>query len=106
MSLSFRITSRSTSRIPPALFSASKAMPALIAPSPITATCRRRSGPWFSPRLREATAMPIAAAMDVDECPTPKVSYSLSVRRGKPDSPWYWRSVAIWSRRPVRILCG
>ena len=31
--------------------------------------------------------MPIAAAMDVDECPTPKVSYSLSVRRGKPDSP-------------------
>ena len=87
MSLSLRMTSRSTSRITPALLSASKAMPALIAPSPITATWRRRSGPWFSPRLREATAMPSAAAIEVDEWAVPKVSYSLSLRRGKPDRP-------------------
>ena len=40
MSLSFRITSRSTS-MAPALFSASNAMPAVIAPSPITAIARR-----------------------------------------------------------------
>ena len=106
MSLSFRITSRSMSGVTPALFIASKAMPALIAPSPITATWRRRSGPWFSPLLREATAMPSAAEIEVDECAVPKVSYSDSLRRGKPEMPPYWRSPAIASRRPVRILCG
>ncbi len=50
--------------------------------------------------------MPSAAEIDVDECAVPKVSNGLSERRGNPDMPPYWRSVAICSRRPVRILCG
>ncbi len=68
MSLSFSTTSRSTS-MPPAWFSASKASPALIAPSPITATTRR------SLRVRRfASAMPSAALIEVLEWPTPKLS--------------------------------
>ena len=53
-------------------------MPAVIAPSPITATTRR-----FSPVSFEATAMPSAALIEVLECAVPNVSYSLSSRRGK-----------------------
>ena len=59
-----------------------------------------------SPLNCEAKAMPSAADIDVDECAVPKVSYSLSLRRGKPDSPPNWRSVLMRSRLPVRILCG
>ena len=44
----------------PALFIASKAMPPLIAPSPITAMARR-----FSPSWAEAMAMPSAALIEV-----------------------------------------
>ncbi len=61
MSLSFSTTSRSTGRLP-AWLSASKAMPALIAPSPITATARR-----VSPLRAAATAMPSAALTEVLE---------------------------------------
>ncbi len=100
ISLSFSTTSRSASAVP-ALFSASNAMPALIAPSPITATTRRSS-----PLRAAAIAMPSAAEIDVDECAVPKVSYSLSERRGKPDGPPAIRSRAIACRRPVRILCA
>ncbi len=100
MSLSFRMTSRLASATP-ALFSASKAMPAVIAPSPMMATARRSS-----PRWRAAMAMPSAAEMLVLEWAVPKVSYSLSVRWGKPERPPSWRSVGMRSRRPVRILCG
>ena len=46
----------------PALLSASKAMPAVIAPSPMTATTRRSS-----PASRAATAMPSAALIEVLE---------------------------------------
>src|SRR5258706_506719 len=99
MSLSFRIPSRRMGSMTPALFNPSNAMPALIAPSPITATLWRRVR-W----LRAATAMPSAAAIDVDECAVPKVSYSLSTRRGNPEMPSSWRKVAIACRRPVRIL--
>ena len=98
MSLSFRITSRSAS---PALLSASNAMPAVIAPSPITATTRRDS-----PLSLAAAAMPSAAEIDVDECAVPNVSYSLSSRFGNPDGPPAWRSLAIASRRPVSTLCA
>ena len=66
----------------PALFKASKAMPAVMAPSPITAIARR-----FSPLRLAAMAMPSAAEILVEECPTPKVSYSLSERNGKPEMP-------------------
>ena len=68
--------------VTPALFSASKAMPALIAPSPITAIEWR-----FDPWLRAATAMPSAAEIDVDECAVPKVSYSLSERARETRDP-------------------
>ena len=63
-------------------------MPALIAPSPMTATVLR-----CSPLSFAAIAMPSAAEIEVDECAVPKVSYSLSSRRGKPLMPPSWRSV-------------
>ena len=72
MSLSLRITSRSAGS-EPAWFSASNAMPAVMAPSPMIATTRRSS-----PARAAATAMPNAALIEVLECPTPNVSYSLS----------------------------
>jgi len=81
MSLSFSTTSMSTSS-DPAWFSASKACPALIAPSPITATTRRPS-----PECAAAIAMPSAALIEVLEWPTPKVSYSLSRRLGNGARP-------------------
>ena len=100
ISLSLRMTSRSQPEAP-ALLSASKAIPALIAPSPITATVRRCS-PWS----RAAIAIPSAAEIDVELCAVPKVSNSLSLRRGKPEGPPHWRSLAIAARRPVSALCA
>ena len=41
--------------------------------------------------------MPSAAEIEVEECPTPKVSYSLSLRRGKPPMPSIW----IWCGEPI-----
>ena len=87
MSLSLSTTSRSTSRLP-AWLSASKASPAVSAPSPMTATTRRSSL-----LLAAATAMPSAALIEVLEWPTPKVSYSLSARFGNGASPPCWRIV-------------
>ena len=84
MSLSLRMTSRSPIRPPcetPALFSASKAMPAVIEPSPMMATARRSS-----PLSLAAIAMPCGPEMLVDEWPVPKVSYSLSSRRETADA--------------------
>jgi hypothetical protein len=83
----------------PALLSASNAMPALIAPSPITATTRRAS-----PFIVLPIAMPSAAEIDVELCAVPNVSYSLSTRRGNPEGPPHCRSLCIAARRPVRIL--
>ncbi len=100
MSLSFRITSRLQSATP-ALFSASKAMPAVSAPSPMMATARRSS-----PLIFAASAMPSAAEIEVLEWAVPKASCTLSLRCGKPLRPPSWRSVDMRSRRPVRILCG
>jgi hypothetical protein len=78
MSLSLRITSRLMSSCTPALFSASKAMPAVIAPSPITAMACGRA------LVLAASAMPSAAEIEVDEWAVPKVSYSLSCGAGSP----------------------
>ena len=100
MPLSLNTTSMFGSTSPP-WFSASNAMPAVIAPSPITATNLRGS-----PLRCAAMAMPSAAEMDVDEWPTPKVSYSLSSRRGNGARPSFFLIVVMRSRRPVRILCG
>src|SRR5882672_4845240 len=63
MSLSLRITSRSVS-ITPALLRASNAMPADMAPSPITATTWRFLSP-VSPFSFAPRAMPSAALTDV-----------------------------------------
>ncbi|MCY1304759.1 hypothetical protein D9M70_545280 [compost metagenome] len=101
MSLSFRITSRLMLGVTPALFMASNAMPADMAPSPMMAMCWR-----CTPALRDATAMPSAAEMEVDECAVPKASYSDSLRFGKPEMPPCCRSWAMPARRPVRILWG
>jgi hypothetical protein len=68
ISLSLRMTSMSASATP-ALFSASKAMPADIAPSPMMAMALRSS-----PFCLAASAMPSAAEIEVEEWPTPKVS--------------------------------
>ena len=76
-------------------------MPALIEPSPITATTRL-SLPWAS----RAAQKPRAAEIEVAAWAAPKGSYSLSLRLVKPDSPPPWRRVRMRSRRPVRILCG
>ena len=100
MSLSFKMT-KILAPATPALFSASKAMPAVMAPSPMMATAWR-----LSPFCCAAMAMPKAAEMLVDECAVPKASYSLSLRRGKPLMPPSWRKLAMRSRRPVKILCG
>ena len=83
MQLSFKIIVMSEF-IPPALFNPSKAKPAVKAPSPITATCF-----LFELSNLEALSIPINAEIEVEECPTPKVSYSLSVIFGNPDIPLY-----------------
>ena len=82
MLLSFRMTSR-LELYTPALFKASKAIPPVIAPSPITAMLCRLS----SPLILAAIAIPKAAEIEVDECPVPKESYSLSDIFGKPLMP-------------------
>src|SRR6185437_7094658 len=100
ISLSLRMTISRPLRAP-ALFMASYAMPADMAPSPITAMTL-----CFFPSRSRATAMPSAAEIDVEECAAPNGSYSLSARLVNPDKPPPWRSVRMRSRRPVRILCG
>jgi hypothetical protein len=64
------------------LFNPSKAKPPVMAPSPITATTF-----LFSPFIRAAIAIPNAAEMEVEACPVPKASYSLSLMRGNPLMP-------------------
>ena len=76
-------------------------MPAVIAPSPITAMTL-----LSLPARSRATAMPRPAEIEVEECAAPNGSYSLSARLVKPESPPPMRSVRMRSRRPVRILCG
>jgi hypothetical protein len=54
----------------------------------------------------EAAAMPSAALIEVEECPVPKVSYSLSERLGKGARPCFCLIVVILPARSQRILCG
>ncbi len=68
MSLSLRITIRLAPECF-TLFRASKAMPPVIAPSPMMATAR----PGL-PRWRSATAIPSAAEIEVEEWAVPKAS--------------------------------
>lgn len=53
-----------------------------------------------------ATAMPRAAEMEVELCPAPKGSYSLSERLVKPDMPPVCLMVGMRDLLPVRILWG
>ena len=99
IALSFKITNK-FAVVTPAWFSPSKAIPLAIEASPITATCS-----LSSPFNWEAIAIPKAAEMEVDECPVPKVSYSLSSLFGNPLMPL--NCLFVWNSdfRPVRILC-
>ena len=74
-------------------------MPAVSAPSPITATHLRPSS--FS---ADTAAMPSAALIEVDECPVPKVSYSLSERFGKGARPCFCLIVVMLPARGVSAL--
>ena len=69
-------------------------MPAVIAPSPITAMPRPAL-----PASLLATAKPSAAEIEVEECAAPNGSYSLSLRLVKPDSPPPAAGVRMRSRR-------
>ena len=57
-----------------------------------------------SPFKFEAIAIPSAAEIEVELCPTPKASYSLSLGARKPHNPPYCLIVFILSLRPVNIL--
>jgi len=72
ISLSLRMTNMRFLRWP-ALFIASKAMPALIEPSPITATASP-SPPGASPPRSRAVAKPSAAEIEVELWAAPKGS--------------------------------
>ena len=76
-------------------------MPALIDPSPITATASPVAIPMSRP-----TAKPSAALIEVEEWAAPKGSNSDSLRLVNPDSPPSCRSVRMRSRRPVSTLWG
>ena len=82
-----------------ALFNPSNAKPPVIEPSPITATTC-----LFSPFNFAAIDIPNAAEIEVEECPTPNESYSLSLGFGKPHKPPNCLLVLKASRRPVNIL--
>ena len=98
ISLSLRTTMRffTRSRV---LFIPSKASPPVSDPSPSTAMT-------FSPPppMSLAAAIPRAAEIDVEACPTPKASYGLSQILGKPLIPPALLSVWKASRLPVKIL--
>ena len=64
------------------LFSASWIIPPVKAPSPMTATVKASE-----PLMRSPWAKPRAADREVELCPAPKQSYSLSLRLVKPERP-------------------
>ena len=74
-------------------------MPALIAPSPITAIT-------LSDLLESllASAIPKAEEIEVELCAAPKGSYSLSNLFVKPERPLPCLKVLILSFLPVKIL--
>jgi len=99
ISLSFNITIKFV-LLEPVSLSASKAIPPVKAPSPITAITL-----FFSPFISLALAIPSAAEIDVLLCPVSKASYSDSTALGKPAKPFKLLSVLILFFLPVRILC-
>jgi hypothetical protein len=82
----------------PALFIASYASPAVMAPSPITLTT------WFPrPSRSQATAHAQRSRDGRGSCGPRRTRRS---RFANPASPDVCRMVCIRDRRPVRILCG
>ena len=77
----------------------SKAKPPVKAPSPITAMTRAS---FFKSSF--AASKPTAAEIEVDACPAPKLSYSLSEIFGKPEIPPSCLIVEKCSARPVKSL--
>ena len=53
-----------------------------------------------------AVAIPSAEEIEVELCAAPNGSYSLSVLFVKPDRPFPYLIVRIFSFLPVNILCG
>ena len=100
MALSFNITNAFT-LVTPIWLSPSKAIPLAIEASPITAICCL----FTSPFSLEAIAIPNIAEIDVELCPVPKLSYTLSLRLGKPLIPPNCLLVSKISFLPVKILC-
>ncbi len=98
MPLSLNTTFTSVPR-KPAWLKASKDIPAVAAPSPITATTRS-----LRPARRAASAIPSAADTEVPACPAPKASWRLSDRRRKPLGPSDFLTERRPSRRPVSTL--
>ncbi len=96
--LSFRTTMRSFPSWP-AWLRPSKASPAVIAPSPMTAITLN-----FSPSRSLASIMPVAAEMEVELWPVPKASYGLSSILGNPERPLCCLRVENCPYRPVRSL--
>ena len=68
--------------------------------------CHGKSGRGDGPTGAALKPKRYEANIEVDECPAPNGSYSLSERLVNPESPPPCRNVVIRSRRPVRILCG
>ena len=68
-------------RMPPVWFSPSKAMPAVMEPSPITAMT------LVLPARNLAHAIPKPAEMEVPLCPALNASNGLSLRRVNPEMP-------------------
>ena len=99
--LSFKTTNKFASFSKPAWLIPSKAIPAVIAPSPITETTLFD---FFESLL--AMAMPSPEEIDVELCAAPNGSYSLSDLFVKPDKPCPFLKVLIFSFLPVSILWG
>jgi len=102
ISLSLSITINLSGLKCPALFRASKAMPAVMAPSPITATTYLS----WSPIRSRAFLKPRAADMEVELWPAPKASKGLSSLLKKPDMPPNCLRVGNVSFLSVRIFQG
>ena len=83
----------------PRSFKASRLIPLLILPSPITLTTL-----YFSFFMSLALAKPSAADIEVLLCPVSKKSYLLSFGYGNPLKPLYFLRVSKFFLLPVSIL--
>ena len=83
------------------MLSASNASPPVRAPSPMILTTLK-----FSLFKSLAQAIPRPEEIEVDACPAPNTSYSLSVLFKNPLNPLYFLIVSKESNLPVKTLCA